>query len=183
MKLLILLPLLLTSCLNTSDIQKINSEVELLKGHEIVEQLLDCNDGDVEQLARIFSTSVPVIQRIQNKESELTFSADQQWKDVLKKVKIEGSGVFYDLDPYYESRTRKVLYYIYEFWWIYPFLYLIPLLFFKEFFTLNLFVGSVLKDIILMITLLSLNWVFPYVSPIDLQSKTHDLKVERLLKR
>ena len=96
----------------------VNNKVEIMSGHEIVADLLIENDGNEEQLARIFKCSLPTIQRILNKETYLTENALSEFRNLLVAVKVSGKDTFKENDPYYESWIRSFRYWLntYVFW-------------------------------------------------------------------
>ena len=85
----------------------VRDKIDTMSGHEVVRDLLIENDGDEEQLARIFKCSVPTINRIKNKETYLTDNALEEFKNLLVAVKVSGKDTFKENDPYYDSIIRS----------------------------------------------------------------------------
>ncbi|AFL85396.1 hypothetical protein Belba_2864 [Belliella baltica DSM 15883] len=70
-----------------------------MTGHETVQELLIENDGDIEQLARIFGCSISTLKRVLNKETFLTVEALSEFKEFLFAVKIDGKNILKENDP------------------------------------------------------------------------------------
>lgn len=93
-------------------------QIETMSSSEVVRDLLILNDGDEEQLARIFKSSVPAITRIKNKETYLTDNALHEFKNLLLAVKVSGKDIFAENDPYYNSWHRSFLQWLNSIFWI-----------------------------------------------------------------
>jgi hypothetical protein len=87
----------------------VNDKIETMSGHEVIRDLLIENDGDEEQLARIFKCSLSTINRIKDKETYLTDNALSEFKNFLHAVKVSGKDTFKENDPYYDSWIRSFI--------------------------------------------------------------------------
>lgn len=95
----------------------VKDKVEIMSGHEVVRDLLIENEGDTEQLARIFNCSVSTINRIKDKETYLTENALSEFRNLLVAVKLSGKDIFKENDPYYDSWIRSFRYWLND--WIF----------------------------------------------------------------
>ncbi|MCD8431279.1 hypothetical protein LNJ05_00675 [Tenacibaculum finnmarkense genomovar ulcerans] len=93
-------------------------KVATMSGHEVVRDLLIKNDGDEEQLARIFKCSISTIKRVKNKETYLTDNSLREFKNLLVAVNVSGEDTFKENDPYYDSWIRSFLYWLNSIFWI-----------------------------------------------------------------
>ncbi len=93
-------------------------KVAKMTSDEVVRDLLIENDGDYEQLGRIFKCSVNTIKRVEKKETYLTENALKEFKNLLVSVKVVGKDSFKENDPYYDSWIRSFRYWLnkYVFW-------------------------------------------------------------------
>ena len=96
----------------------VKEKVDTMSGHEVVRDLLIENEGDVEQLARIFNCSVSTINRVKDKETYLTDNALSEFKNLLVAVKVSGEDIFKENDPYYDSWIRSFIYWLNGIFWI-----------------------------------------------------------------
>lgn len=161
------------SCTNNDKVlaSLVKEKVDTMSGHEVVRDLLIENEGDEEQLARIFKCSVPTIKRIKNKETYLTENALSEFRNLLVGVKVSGKDTFKENDPYYDSNIRSLKYWLNSKFWIVLIItvfYIIIMITYRDnglegdgFIPLYLFV-------ILYILVYVLNWVFPYKQPSNL---------------
>jgi hypothetical protein len=117
---LIVIALTITSCSNNDKkvASLVKDKVETMSGHEVVRDLLIENDGNEEQLARIFKCSVPTINRIKDKETYLTDNALSEFRNLLVAVKVSGEDIFKENDPYYDSWIRSFKYWLGSIFWI-----------------------------------------------------------------
>lgn len=123
MKKIICLLTIVFTCLSCSNNDKevaslVKDKVETMSGHEVVRDLLIENEGDVEQLSRIFKCSVSTINRVKDKETYLTDNALSEFKNLLVAVKVSGENTFKENDPYYDSWIRSFKYWLNDWiWW------------------------------------------------------------------
>ena len=96
----------------------VKDKVETMSGHEIVRDLLIENEGDVEQVARIFKCSVSTINRVKDRETYFTDNALSEFKNFLVAVKVSGKDTYKENDPYYDSWVRSFRYWLnkYVYW-------------------------------------------------------------------
>lgn len=111
---ILLLSLLIISCgSNDNEVARlVKDKIATMSGHEVIRDLLIENDGDKEQLARIFKCSVFTINRIKDKETYLTDNALSEFKNFLYAVKVSGKDTFKENDPYYNSWIRSFRYWL-----------------------------------------------------------------------
>ena len=121
-KIIYLIAIVLTSISCSNNDKKVaelvKDKIEIMSGHEVVRDLLIENDGDVEQLARIFKCSVNTINRIKDKETYLTENGFAEFKNLLLAVKVSGQDTFKENDPYYNSWIRSFRYWLNSIFWI-----------------------------------------------------------------
>ena len=115
-----IIALTVISCSNNDEevSNLVKDKIETMSGHEVVRDLLIENEGDEEQLARIFKCSVPTINRIKNKETYLTENALTEFRNLLLAVKVSGEDTFKENDPYYDSWIRSFRYWLSSIFWI-----------------------------------------------------------------
>lgn len=186
--------LLISSCSsNDEQLSKlVNDKIETMTGQEVIRDLLIENDGDIEQIARVFGCSVSTINRILDGKTFATETALKEFKDLLKSVKIAGKIALKDRDPYYDSWIRSFRFWLNKYIW-------------KAFFLLILmmvlgacmgFVGgeefaAVLGTVVSLPLIIIfgggylITWIgnilFPYVADISLHAEKLNVVFERLL--
>lgn len=121
-KIICLIALVLASVSCSSNDERVsgmvNDKIETMTGQEIVLDLLIENEGDEEQLARIFKCSVSTINRVKNKETYLTDNATTEFKNFLTAVKVSGKETFKENDPYYDFWIRSFRSWLDGIFWI-----------------------------------------------------------------
>ena len=194
-KVILLIPfiLLIFSCSNNDKVvaSLVKDKVETMSGHEVIRDLLIENDGDVEQLARIFKCSVPTINRVLGKETYLTDSALSEFRNLLVGVKVSGNDTFKENDPYYDSWIRSFRYWLNEYvYWGSGLIILLIIIGLSTgdslydgdlgfgvyifYFLISVFVGGYLKTWIL-------NMIWPYEVPSNLYHEKINPIIETLL--